>query len=178
MKVKYRMTLKAQNINTFGNNTRRKHMWLSVATLVVLVVLSIGAMAACSANTGNGTGLPTKYNVKTSQLADFKAFESRLEKAGINYDKKEMKKTANLIEAICGARYQIADGTMTIFKFDATNENYIRIYNSNDLIIHGDEGDIHEPVVAYRGIVIYVRGITNADLVKHLMVYASDVWHK
>jgi len=166
-------------INTPADGKPRSRLWIHFAATALSIVIAACSMAACSADTGSGTGRPVdNSSARTSDQAGFQSFEKQLNNAGIAYKKQEMNEAAKALDAICGAEYGISGGNMTIFQFNAGNENYIKIYNRDEIIIPGEDGDVREPVVAYRGIVIYIRGISDAELVKSLMVYASNVWHR
>lgn len=167
---------KMQQQQPFGLNRQRKTGARTWPVALLAAILILGALAACSANTGNGTGRPDKNVIETSTAPKFVAFEAQLQNAGIAYKKTERKNAAKSIEAMCGASYEISGGRLQIFQFDPSNENYIRIFNTQQVNLPENGSSKVVPTVAYRGVVAVVDGFSDAKLVQQLLAFVSDQW--
>jgi hypothetical protein len=145
-----------------------------------LAVLLCAALFGCSADTGNGTGLPDRNTVPTSEQSAFVRFEKQMSDAGIEYGKEELEETAKSIGAKSGAAYSFAHGSMRVFQFYADSAQYIEIFNSKTVALPEKNGDsvVEYPAIAYRGVVVTVSDFEDAGLVKKLLGFVSDQWYR
>ncbi|MDR2487404.1 MAG: hypothetical protein LBD12_05505 [Clostridiales Family XIII bacterium] len=159
---------------------KRRQNRCMVGILCLFLACQGVGFAACSADTGNGTGLPATATVQTEKSENFKGFEASMNGAGIAFEKQEMRKMAGKIGARCGARYGFpGEGSLRVFQFEPSNENYIKIYNRKRVTLPDGEGGgtTDDPVVAYKGVVVIVEGFQDAGLVKQIMALVSDIWY-
>jgi hypothetical protein len=146
------------------------------AIALALFTLSFVLLASCAADLGTGTGKPDKTVTPTDDVPQFVQFEEALIAEGIEWRKTEQTDAAKDLGARSGARYDIEDGFLILFRFSTDNERYIKIFNKRRVEIEVDGKMKEYPVVAYSGIVAILEDIEDAGTVQKIMAAVSDLW--
>ena len=148
---------------------------ISIMILVILIASS-WTLSSCSENPGSGLGVPAKA-VTSEDDYEFTEFENKLSEIGVSFIKSDQKDNANLLSAICGARYDISDGYAEVYKFKIDNEVYVNSFNEQRITMTRDSKSIVYPVFALDGIVVIINDIEDLKTVQSFMWAVSKQWH-
>lgn len=146
--------------------------------IVVLIILIISFFTtSCSPYLGSGTGFPPKSDMKTEKNEQFVALEESMNDQDISYEKKENSKEANRLGAMCGATYEIYDGSIEIYSFDPESKEYAKAAFDRYIEREDKSGNMEQvPVAAFDGVVVIIHDIEKKDDIVNIMKLISDQW--